>query len=99
MRISKPLLQWLLNNNKDWDRRSGRSTGEALETLGVAMQNPEKPVLFEDHFGEGNNKQSNSLQMEVAKRIVDKLDLKYFEFKRDATLNCFVTYNPFTELN
>ena len=67
-------------------RQAGKSTGEALRALGMAMTNPGLEVRFDDHFG---TQKANKNQYDLARRIVNRLELEGFIFH---TVKLTVTY-------
>ena len=59
------------------DRQTGKSTGQALQTIGTAMLFPGEEICVDDHFGTHN---ANKNQFEIARRIVNTLGLEGFRF-------------------
>jgi len=60
------------------DGRTGFTTGEALEKIGMLMKNPERPVVLGSVCG-----QSKWFVKHSVKRIIDKLELKHFIVKTE----------------
>ncbi len=60
-------------------RRSGRSTGMALEFLGRALLSPERTIKVYDH---DNNHSSASWVLNLCMDLVNQLNLKGFAFNK-----------------
>ena len=58
-------------------RQMGKSTGQAMRTLGLSMKEPGLEVEFNDHHG---THVANKNQFELAKDIIARLGLEGFKF-------------------
>lgn len=83
MILSKIILKDIMErydlNDSILNRCTGKSTGEALITLGQAIRYPNTRFKFIDHFGTFD---SNRVQMKMAQNMAQTLNLKYLEFNK-----------------
>lgn len=71
------------------DRRRGRSTAIALETIAAAIRSPGNDVKIIDHW---DNRQSNRYLMETIADVINKLGLKGFSLEKSELLLKFRLY-------
>uniref|UniRef100_A0A6M3L9K6 Uncharacterized protein n=1 Tax=viral metagenome TaxID=1070528 RepID=A0A6M3L9K6_9ZZZZ len=76
---------------KEDSRCSGRSTGIALYSIGMAMITPNKAIKIKDHHG---TVEADKYLSRYIEDIVNKLKLKYFRIIRESN-NFFIIYEVF----
>lgn len=64
-----------INGEDISDRRSGRSTGRALEAIGMALQYPNRWIEITDHF---DTPRSNRFQLQRVLDLIKLLNLDGF---------------------
>lgn len=83
MKVSKNMLKYMMKEmqigESELTRGYGRSTGEALITLGKAIIHPNTTHFFKDHFG---TVQSDNIQTWMAVDIAGKLELTDLVFDK-----------------
>lgn len=95
MKVSRMLLEGMIGCKLEHvaNRRTGKSTGRALVLIGMAMQNPQKPVpLVEVENSHAQNKHL----IPLVQSLIEKLELKFFMIN---WTNGTLTYNPFVEID
>jgi hypothetical protein len=69
------------------DRCTGRSTGMALRYVAQAMETPGVWITCADHH---DNKWTRREIVRVCRKVVESLDLKFFEFLPESIRCCHV---------
>ena len=74
-------------------RRTGRTTGLALEAIGYAMSNPGRKVTVRNHHvgGEPATNKMHEMALMRTKELVTELRLEFFKFDR---FECTIQYSP-----
>lgn len=73
----------------DVNRCSGRTTGIALQLVKNAMDNPEVWITAYDHHPKNHRMMAREV-VRIAQRVVESLELRYFEFREDAIRCCHI---------
>ena len=75
-------------------RRTGATTGECLELIGRAMQNPTQKVKVQRDFGREGWHQ-NKYKMHMIQDLIETLGLRHFSV---CVISQEIVYNPYGEL-